>query len=175
MLVLLLLGNLPEWDRTPLNLGWIITSPDHDDVTKWKHFPRYWPFVRGIDLRLNKRLGKQSWGWWFETLARPLWRHRNDNVRCNLFMSLFMPMGKCWRNKFFMEKGPFFQLHNVSAYHKKHALLCYKDKRFDNYAWYYWCRIEICAQKTWLRNIYVLYNTSKIPGKDGVERWGGGE
>ena len=21
---------------------------DHDDVVKWKHFPRYWPFVRGI-------------------------------------------------------------------------------------------------------------------------------
>ena len=20
----------------------------HDDVVKWKHFPRYWPFVRGI-------------------------------------------------------------------------------------------------------------------------------
>ena len=20
----------------------------HDDVTEWKHFPRYWPFVRGI-------------------------------------------------------------------------------------------------------------------------------
>ena len=20
----------------------------HDDVTKWKHFPRYWPFVRGF-------------------------------------------------------------------------------------------------------------------------------
>ena len=20
----------------------------HDDVTKWNHFPRYWPFVRGI-------------------------------------------------------------------------------------------------------------------------------
>ena len=20
----------------------------HDDVNKWKHFPRYWPFVRGI-------------------------------------------------------------------------------------------------------------------------------
>ena len=19
----------------------------HDDVIKWKHFPRYWPFVRG--------------------------------------------------------------------------------------------------------------------------------
>ena len=22
--------------------------PEHDDVIKWKHFPRYWPFVRGI-------------------------------------------------------------------------------------------------------------------------------
>ena len=30
-----------------------------------------------FDLRLNKRLSKQSWGWWFETLSRPLWRHRN--------------------------------------------------------------------------------------------------
>ena len=20
----------------------------HDDVIKWKHFPRYWPFMRGI-------------------------------------------------------------------------------------------------------------------------------
>ena len=23
-------------------------TPKHDDVIKWKHFPRYWPFVRGI-------------------------------------------------------------------------------------------------------------------------------
>ena len=30
-----------------------------------------------FDLRLNKRFGKQSWGWWFETLPHPLWRHSN--------------------------------------------------------------------------------------------------
>ena len=30
-----------------------------------------------FDLRLNKRLSKQPWGWWFETLAWSLWRHRN--------------------------------------------------------------------------------------------------
>ena len=45
----------------------------HDDVIKWKHFPRYWPLVRGIhgsqrpvtrsfdiffDLCLNERLSK---------------------------------------------------------------------------------------------------------------------
>ena len=29
------------------------------------------------DLHLNKRLSKQSWGWWFETPLRPLWRHCN--------------------------------------------------------------------------------------------------
>ena len=30
-----------------------------------------------LDLRLNKRLSKQSWGWWFEPLSCPLWRHCN--------------------------------------------------------------------------------------------------
>ena len=30
-----------------------------------------------FDLRLNKRLSKQSWGWWFETPSRSLWRHHN--------------------------------------------------------------------------------------------------
>ena len=33
-----------------------------------------------FDLRLNKRLSKQSWSWWFETLSCPLWRHRNVNL-----------------------------------------------------------------------------------------------
>ena len=28
---------------------------------------------------LNKRLSKQSWGWWFETPSRPLWRHCNES------------------------------------------------------------------------------------------------
>ena len=30
-----------------------------------------------FDLRLNKRFSKQSWGWWLETLSRPLWCHCN--------------------------------------------------------------------------------------------------
>ena len=75
-------------------------KPLHDDVIKWKHFPRYWPFVRGIHrspvnfhhkgqwhgalmivyLRLNKRSSKQSWGWWFETPSHSLWRHCNIHL-----------------------------------------------------------------------------------------------
>ena len=27
-------------------------SDEHDDVTKWKHFPRYWSFARGIHRSL---------------------------------------------------------------------------------------------------------------------------
>ena len=69
-----------------------------DDVIKWKQFPRYWPFVRGIHrwsvnsphkgqwrgalmflfyLRPYKRPSKQSWSWWFETPSCPLWPHCN--------------------------------------------------------------------------------------------------
>ena len=39
--------------------------------------PVTWNFDVFFELRLNKRLSKQSWGWWFETLSRPLWRHCN--------------------------------------------------------------------------------------------------
>ena len=42
-------------------------------------FPTQRPVTRSFDvyfdLRLNKRLSKQSWGWWFEML---LWCHSND-------------------------------------------------------------------------------------------------
>ena len=45
-------------------------------------FPKQRSVTRGFDvyfdLRPNKRISKQSWGWWFETPSRPLWRHRNE-------------------------------------------------------------------------------------------------
>ena len=37
---------LSSWQSTgPLNKVCPLSGP-HDDVIKWKHFPRYWPFVR---------------------------------------------------------------------------------------------------------------------------------
>ena len=33
----------------------------HDDVIKWKHFPRYWPFVRGIHRPPVKSPHKGQW------------------------------------------------------------------------------------------------------------------
>ena len=47
-------------------------------------FPAQRPVTRSFDvffdLRRIKRFNKQSWGWWFETLSHPLWRHSNDLV-----------------------------------------------------------------------------------------------
>ena len=44
-------------------------------------FPSQRPVTRSFGvffhLRLNKRLSEQSWGWWFETPSRPLWRQFN--------------------------------------------------------------------------------------------------
>ena len=51
----------------------------HSPVTG--EFPSQRPVTRSFDvffdLRLNKRLSKQSWDWWFETPSRPLWCHCN--------------------------------------------------------------------------------------------------
>ena len=85
----------PLWWHVNISSGNCLVPPGNKP---WKHFPRYWPFVRGIhrsplnsphkgqwggaffNLCLNKRLSKQSWGWWFETLLCPLWRHCNEDV-----------------------------------------------------------------------------------------------
>ena len=44
-------------------------------------FPSQRQMTRSLDvffnLRLNKRLCKQSWGWWLEPQLHPLWRHCN--------------------------------------------------------------------------------------------------
>ena len=79
--------------KTLRRIGDNTLSEPHEDVIKWKYFPRYWPIVWGIHrwpdigqwhgalmffiCALNQRLSKQSWGWWFETPSRPLWRHSN--------------------------------------------------------------------------------------------------
>ena len=74
----------------------------HDDVIKWKHFPRYWPFVRWIHRSPVNSPDKGQWrgalmfslicawrnGWvnaTVETPRRQLWRHCNVVApkRCN--------------------------------------------------------------------------------------------
>ena len=58
-----------------------VTGPLCGEFTGPGEFPTQRPVTRSFDvffdLRLNKRLSKQSWGWWCKALSRPLWRHRN--------------------------------------------------------------------------------------------------
>ena len=88
----------------------------HDDVIKWKHFPRYWPFVRGIHWSLVDSPHKCQWrralmsslicvwtnGWvnnWDTGLAKPLLelggvRMNNHNPQkingCNYLSSILI-------------------------------------------------------------------------------------
>ena len=59
-----------------------VTGPLCGEFTGPGEFPTQRPVTQSFDvffdLRLNKRLSKQPWGWWFETPSRSLWRHRND-------------------------------------------------------------------------------------------------
>ena len=118
------LNQLTAYVTNALGLNGI--TPDftmiNDDVIKWKHFPCYWPFVRGIhrspvnspqrpvtrsfdvffDLRPNKRLSKQSCGWWLEKLSRPLWCHCNDLLHWNVSDTFIYLFYHAWRFSFWI-------------------------------------------------------------------------
>ena len=58
-----------------------VTGPSCGEFTSPGEFPAQRPVTRIFDvlfdLRLNKRLVKHSWGWWFETPSCSLWRQCN--------------------------------------------------------------------------------------------------
>ena len=74
------------------NLAWDKSSVLFIQFFTWRFwnspvtvdFPSQRPVTRSFDvffdLRLNKRLSKQSRRRWFETPSRPLWRHCNDII-----------------------------------------------------------------------------------------------
>ena len=63
-------------------------------------FPAQRPVTRSFDiffdLRLDEGLSKQTWGWWFETPSRPLWRHCNANCHMwNPLISKWLVIRNC--------------------------------------------------------------------------------
>ena len=61
-----------------------VTGPLCGDFTGPGKFPTQRPVTRSFDvffdLRLNKRLSKQPWGWWFETPSWSSWRQCNVEI-----------------------------------------------------------------------------------------------
>ena len=68
--------------------GILVGGPFHDDVIKWKHFPRYWPFVRGIHQSLVNSPHKGQWrgAFMFSLICAwiNLWvnNHEAGDLRC---------------------------------------------------------------------------------------------
>ena len=62
-------------------------------------FPSQRPVTRNFDvvfdLRPNKLLSKQYWGWWFETPSRQLWRHRNENKHVCSMLPIIIHYNSC--------------------------------------------------------------------------------
>ena len=74
-----------------------VTGPLCGEFTGPGEFPTQRPVTRSFDvyfdLRLNKRLSKQPWGWWFETLSWSLWR------QCNVIWSFcILVVSLLWRH-----------------------------------------------------------------------------
>ena len=69
------------WWRHPMETFFALLALCAGNSPVTGKFPSQGPVARSFDvfdLRLNKRLSKQSWGWLFETPLRSLWRHCND-------------------------------------------------------------------------------------------------
>ena len=76
--------------QVALSMTYTTGTWHHDDVIKWKHFPRYWPFVRGIHRSPVNSPHKGQWrgvlmfslictrinGWVNNSEAGDLRRHR---------------------------------------------------------------------------------------------------
>ena len=61
-----------------------VTGPLCGEFTGPGEFPTQRPVTRSFDVffdpRVNKRLSKQPWGWWFETPSWSLWRQCNAMI-----------------------------------------------------------------------------------------------
>ena len=77
-----------------------VTGPLCGEFTGSGKFPTQRPVTRSFDvffdLRLNKRLSKQPWDWWFETPSWSLWRHCNVNSGGPRFIRRFSRHHEIW-------------------------------------------------------------------------------
>ena len=106
--------------------AWLAICPGNSPVTGEIRAQR--PVTRSFDvffdLRLNKRLSKQSWGWWFESPSRSLWRHCNVCLHTRLSYIklqtiLWMIIAKIYKgcsSKIYMVRFLFLQIYTIHPY-----------------------------------------------------------
>ena len=143
----------PKWLRIspnsePIYQQWVYVTIRHNETPWWRNqmetffallaicagnspvtdeFPAQRPVTRSfdvfVDLRLNKRLSKQSWGWWFKTLTRPWWHRCNDReTKAVHYRYVATVMGTCNRQSIAIYESPIFMWTTflfVAQYHIK--------------------------------------------------------
>ena len=105
-------------------------------------FPSQRPVTRNFevffDLGVNKRLSKQSWGWWFETPSLPLWRHSNDYLKTS-HVVVFDPL--CTHKDF------------LSTYRDSH---CY-----DKTTWQH-CYLHLKSRVVVMQTVSLVINSGSL-------------
>ena len=98
-------------------------------------FPTQRPVTRSFDvlfdLRLNKRLNKQSWCWWFETPSRPLWSRCNDIPFMRIQQAHWAFAWECLNAWYIV-----YASHSIDIYMANMliSLDCTKSQKYNSYA-----------------------------------------
>ena len=89
-------------------------------------FPKQRPVTRNFavffDLRPNKWLSKQPWGWWFETLSWSLWR------QCNIFIDCGPSRGNMHHGCMISTFSQDYMVYQVSVALRNLILQCRPDE-----------------------------------------------
>ena len=116
-----LLWNCPWWRHQMETISTLLALCEGNSLTT-SEFPSQRPVTQSFDvffdLCLNKRLSKQSGGWWFETPSHPLWRHSNVHRSVSLDLT--------------DDKSTFVQ---VMAWWLK------ATSHYPNECWHLWCHM----------------------------------
>ena len=123
-----------RWKKTkPLNTWWLhqmetfsaLLAICAGNSPASGEFPTQSPVTHSFDvffdLCLNKWFRKQSWGWWFETLSRPLWRHCHEKENITRSCSEWSVGFPFWTasimHDFARQRGPYCLPRRVISHH----------------------------------------------------------
>ena len=87
------------WSMMPLSIGNIfrVTGPLCGSPVNSPHKGQWrGALMFSLICALNRRLSKQSWGWWFETQSSSLWRHCDANNKKEFPSYFIMKDKKFW-------------------------------------------------------------------------------
>ena len=116
-----------------------------------------------FDLCLNKRLSKQWWGWWFETLSRWLWRHRNVSTASDKEAILNNRCKRISRVDYGRQYSPnkIKKYKNHQVFHKILTVLILLTAIYNQYITLWWKRELV--DFNFQRNVSIVTHKSPAP------------